>query len=119
MKPIQLFGAALLGLALPFSALAQTPAMSPAGAPVQTNPAGMPNGLNTIPAGAVPDNATTPIGSSGDRLYPVGGVPNRNVNGGTQRADQPTIGNGRPATIGGQPTRRIGKGRTSATPVRP
>ncbi|MDJ0364143.1 hypothetical protein QMK33_03190 [Hymenobacter sp. H14-R3] len=118
MKTSQLFGAALLGLAISFSAHAQTPVRSTAGAPVAPNPAGMPNGLNTVPAGAVPANATTPIGSSGGRLYPVGSVPTRNVNGGTQRADQPTIGTGRPATIGGQPTRRINKGRASSASIK-
>jgi hypothetical protein len=78
----------------------------------------MNNGMGTVPATGVPANATTPIGSSG-QLYPANGVPTRNVEGGTLRPDQPAIGNGNPASIGGQPTRNLNRGRTTTTPVRP
>ncbi|GAB3634853.1 hypothetical protein GCM10027422_04430 [Hymenobacter arcticus] len=148
MKTTQLFGAALLGLAISFSAHAQTPVVGTPGAPIAPGSpivtgsqvpntgavvpgqagmnngaivpgqAGMNNGMGTVPAGGVPANATTPIGSSG-QLYPAGGVPTRNVDGGTLRSDQPTIGNGNPATTGGQPTRRLNKARTTTAPVRP
>ena len=135
MKPTQLFGAALLGLATSFSAYAQTPVLGTPGAPVAPGTpvsAGTPvlgagavvpgqlGSLNTgsLPTGPVPASATTPMGSSG-QLYPANGVPTRNVDGGTLRADQPVIGNGNPATTGGQPTRRLNRGRTTAVPVRP
>lgn len=153
MKTTQLFGAALLGLAISFSAHAQTPVTSPTGAPVapgtpiapgssvlgtgtvvpgQTGvpstgvvvpgQAGLNNGINngmgTVPATGVPANATTPIGTSG-QTYPANGVPNRTIDAGTLRSDQPVIGSGNPATIGGQPTRRVNRARTTTTPVRP
>lgn len=145
MKTTQLLGAALLGLAISFSAHAQTGATGAPVAPgtpiapgspvlgtgtvvpgqpgmnngaVVPGQAGMNNGMGTVPAGGVPANATTPIGSSG-QLYPAGSVPTRNVDGGTLRSDQPVIGNGNPATTGSQPTRSINRNRTTTTPVRP
>ncbi len=135
MKATQFFGAALLGLVISFSAHAQTPLMGTPGTPVAPGTpvsagtpvlgagavvpgqVGSPN-TGSLPTGTVPANATTPMGSSG-QLYPANGVPARNLDGGTQRADQPIIGNGNPATTGGQPTRRLNKARTTTTPVRP
>ena len=137
MKTSHFLGAALLGLASSFSAQAQTPAIGTPGTPVTpgapaTSPTGAPvmgagtvvpgqpgtsTGMGTLPAGTVPANATTPIGSSG-QLYPAGAVPTRDVEGGTQRADQPAVGRGIPATTGGQPTRRLNRGNRSTTPNR-
>ena len=106
MNTRHLFGAALLGLATSFSALAQTPASTTAPAPVARPGTDLPTAM---PPGEVPANATMPMGTSG-QLYP-NGVPARNLNGATQRADQPVGGS--PAVTGSQPTRTINKRRTN------
>jgi len=131
MKTSQIFGLALLGLASSFSAHAQTPVVG-AGAPGATMGTGAPGtigapgnvmapgtatpgvgtampGQNTTLGGTVPASATTPIGSSG-AMYP-NGTPTRNMDGGTQRADQPMGGN--PAVTGSQQTRSLNRNRTT------
>ncbi|RZK58898.1 MAG: hypothetical protein EOO59_08105 [Hymenobacter sp.] len=60
---------------------------------------------NTVPSVA-PDNTTRPAGITGS-LY-SNGLPARNMEGGTQRADQPRSGQAIP---GAQPTKRLHKGR--------
>lgn len=118
MKPFFLIGAALIGLASGFSASAQgavgKPAARPAtGANASTTINQRRPGTDlptAVPPGAVPANATTPVGTSG-QLYP-GGVPVRNIDGGSQRADQPRSGQPLP---GSQPTRTLNKSRTSST----
>ena len=102
MKIHVFLSAALLGFLNAFSGRAQTPAASKAGTSLPS----------TVPPGMVPANATTPTGTSG-QLYPANGVPTRNIDGGTQRADQPVGGNA--AVTGSQPTKRLHKGRASAT----
>ena len=129
MKTSSFCIAALLGFAFSRPALAQvvlpgTPGGAPDGAPSTSVPVtggrpGTPIG-NTdrsavpagVPTGTVPLNATTPVGAtrSGDPIYP-NGVPARNLDGGTQRADQPRR-SGTPAVPGSQPTKRLFKGRS-------
>ncbi|MGI4872822.1 MAG: hypothetical protein ACRYFX_16815 [Janthinobacterium lividum] len=129
MKTPSFLLAALLGCALSRPAAAQvmpsgtagTPTNGTIGTPATASPGspviggtGRTDGLPTgVPAGQVPTNATTPTGISGP-LYPKG-VPTRNVDGGTQRADQPMGGmrGGMPATTGSQPTKTLRKGRRS------
>jgi hypothetical protein len=118
MKTHNLLGAALLGLVLSSTASAQTTAPGNV-----SNTAGLPstpaNGaLGPGPSGAVPTNAVTPTtvapaGTTGP-IYPTG-VPVRNLDGGTQRADQPIGGN--QAVPGAQPTKRLHKGRDKSTPT--
>jgi hypothetical protein len=117
MKMHHLLGATLLGLTLSSPALAQTTAPGNI-----SNTVGLPgtpaNGaLGPGPSGAVPTNAVTPTtvapaGTTGP-IYPTG-VPVRNLDGGTQRADQPIGGN--QATPGAQPTKRLHKGRDKSAP---
>ncbi|WP_151088997.1 hypothetical protein [Hymenobacter baengnokdamensis] len=99
-----------LGLAASLSAAAQAPVKS-----TTTHRAGGSHFntslLNTVPPGAVPANATTPTGSEG-ALYPAG-VPTRDVDAGTRRADQP-IGDNADLT-GSQPTHRLNKERAPST----
>ena len=109
MKTYQLLALPLLGLALSHAALAQT-----------TKPATLATGrpgtiTGPMPTNPVPANATTPTDADG-AIYPNPSVvPARNVNGGTQRADQPRVGSmGMPATTGSQQPYRIHKGRPSA-----
>jgi len=110
MNTRHFFGAALLGLAGSFSAYAQTPATGTAGtAPVASPGTDLPT---APPPGAVPANATTPMGTSG-QLYP-NGVPARTTDGATQRADQPVGGS--PAVTGSQPTRTLNRKRTTTRP---
>jgi hypothetical protein len=128
MKTSHFFAAALLGLATSFSAHAQTPvvgapgAIGTPGAPA-TPAAGMgtivpgqPGTMapGTVGTGVVSPNATTPMSTTGGTLYPNGGVPTRNVDGGTLRADQPMAN---PAVPGSQPTRSLNRSRTT-TPSR-
>ena len=119
MKKYNLLSTALLAGALSRPAFAQTTVPSPANV---SNTAGLPstpaNGaLGPGPSGAVPTNAVTPTTvaptAAPGPIYP-GGVPVRNVEGGTQRADQPIGGN--QATPGAQPTKRLHKGRDKSTP---
>lgn len=137
MKAKRIFAAALLGLALSFSAHAQTPVV---GTPGPTTTPGVPatpaagmgtivpgqpsatqpgTGAGALGTGAVSPSATTPVGTSGTPLYPSG-VPARNVDGGTLRADQP-VGNS--PTPGSQPTRRLNNrsrtGTTNSSTTRP
>jgi len=103
MKIPAILPVALLTLAFGYSARAQT----------TTGAAAQSGGIiNTIPPNAVPPNATTPTDAQG-AIYP-NGVPARNVNGGTQRADQPRTGGVRmPAVTGSQQPYRLHKGRPS------
>ncbi len=104
------FGATLLALAGSFSAYAQTPATGTMGtAPVASPGTDLPTAQ---PPGAVPANATTPMGTSG-QLYP-NGVPARNMNGATQRADQPVGGSS--TVTGSQPTRTLNRKRSANRP---
>lgn len=120
MKPYQLLGAALLGAALSRPASAQTTVPTPgnvsntAGLPgTPANGAAGPGPTGTAPTNAVTPTTIAPAGTS-EPIYPTG-VPARNLDGGTQRADLPIGGN--QATPGSQPTKRIHKGRP--TPARP
>ena len=117
MKTPSLFAAALLGLAASLSAHAQTPTVAmPTVAKPAASTGTLPGGTSlpsAPPPGMVPANATTPTGISG-QLYPNGEVPLRNVNGGTQRADQPR--RGRAAVSGSQQTKSLGKGRSATSP---
>jgi hypothetical protein len=106
MNTRHFFGAAVLGLAISFSAHAQAPTSAATTGPVASPGTGLPTAM---PPGEVPANATTPMGTSG-QLYP-NGVPDRNLNGATQRADQPVGGS--PAVTGSQPTRTLNKRRTN------
>ncbi len=119
MKHNNLLGAILLGLALSSPAFGQTTVPSAGNV---SNTAGLPstpaNGaLGPGPTGAVPTNAVTPTtvapAGTASPIYP-GAVPTRNLDGATQRADQPIGGN--QATPGAQPTKRIHKGRDKSTP---
>lgn len=126
MKANHFFAAALLGLATSFSAHAQTPVVGTPGAlGTPGAPATPMNGAGTIvpgqPGTTMPGtigtgtgvgtpSATTPIGTTGGTLTPNGGVPTRNVDGGTLRTDQPM---GNPAVPGSQ----RGRSRTT-TPSR-
>lgn len=112
MNTLGLFAAALLGLAASLSARAQTPTVAPPAASTGTALGGT-SLPSAAPPGRVPASATTPTGISG-QLYPNGEVPTRNVNGGTQRADQPR--RGRAAVTGSQPTKSLGKGRSAPSP---
>ncbi|RYY15012.1 MAG: hypothetical protein EOO36_13315 [Cytophagaceae bacterium] len=105
MKLYTLIGAALLGLLLNRPAAAQTPAASPR---TQRAPStGLPSA--PPPGAGVPTNATTPTGVvRAETLYP-NGVPARNVEGGTQRADQPIRRN--PPVVGGQPSKSLRRSR--------
>ncbi|RYY18699.1 MAG: hypothetical protein EOO36_07550 [Cytophagaceae bacterium] len=68
-----------------------------------------------MPTNPVPASATTPTDADGAIYANPNGVPTRNVNGGTQRADQPRVGTmGMPAVSGSQQPYRIHKGRPSA-----
>lgn len=137
MKTRSLCILALLGFAFSRPALAQvvvpgTPGATTTGVPTTTGApiggtpgtpiiggtdrsAGLPTG---VPTGTVPLNATTPIGATGtgQPIYP-NGVPARNLDGGTQRADQPRT-NGRPAVSGSQPTKSLFKKRGSTSSPR-
>lgn len=105
-----LLGAAGLALVSTFSAQAQTPAARPARAAAPATSAGS-SLPSAVPPGMVPASATTPTSTSTTGpLYPDG-VPARNVENGTQRADQPRSGN--PAVTGAQPTKRLNKRRTT------
>lgn len=114
MKIAIILTAALLSLALGRAACAQTttPATTP-GAVAQPGSLAQPGGIiSTIPPNAVSPNATTPTDAQG-AIYP-NGVPARNTNGGTQRADQPRTGGSRmPAVTGSQQPYRIHRGRPS------
>lgn len=115
MNTASFFGAALLGLAVNFSAHAQVPATGmpgavvPSGSPATRNAGavvpGQPTLSNTgsLPTGTVPQGAV-PTGT-----YP-GSLPARNLDGGTQRADQPRGTN--PAVTGSQQTRSLNRKRT-------
>jgi hypothetical protein len=114
MKTRHLLGLALLG-AIAFSrpafAQADIPTVSsvPNAAGVPAIPAatipGRPGrSTNTVPA-VTPVNGTRPSGITGS-LY-SNGLPARDIDGGTQRADQPRAGQAMP---GSQPTKRLHKG---------
>lgn len=111
MKPHIVLGAALLGLALGRPALAQTTAPH---ATRRAPSTGLPSA--PPPGSSVPANATTPTDANGAIYANPNGVPARNVNGGTQRADQPRVGSMSmpPATSGSQQPYRIHKGRPSS-----
>lgn len=115
MKTYRLFGAALLGLVLSSPAFAQADIPSVSNVP---NAAGVPS----IPASTIPgrpgrSTSTVPTVAPGNSTRPTGitgstyanGLPDRNIDGGTQRADQPRNGQAMP---GAQPTKRLHKGRT-------
>lgn len=114
MRTRHLLGIALLGAVAcshPAFAQADIPSVSstPGAAGVPTIPAaGIPGrpgrSTNTVPTVA-PENSTRPAGITGS-VYPAG-LPARNVDGGTQRADQPRVGQ---AVPGSQPTKRLHKG---------
>ena len=124
MKASHFFAATLLGLAASFSAHAQTPvvgapgAIGTPGAPATpangagTVVPGQPGtmGSGTMSTGVASPNVTTPMNTTGGTLNPNGGVPARNVDGGTLRTDQPMAN---PAAPGSQPTRSINRSRTS------
>jgi hypothetical protein len=129
------FFAALLGLATSFSAHAQTPvlgapgAIGTPGAPstpvtgagtiVPGQPGTMAPGTVGAGTGVMSPNATTPMGTTGGTLSPNGGMPTRNVDGGTLRSDQPMTN---PAVPGSQSTRSRTRTTTpsrGATTVRP
>lgn len=115
MKTYTLLGAALLALAFSRPALAQNDLPSISNVP---NAAGVPaipassipgrpgRSTNTVPT-VTPVNGTRPAGITGS-LY-SNGLPARSIDGGTQRADQPRVGQ---AVPGAQPTKRLHKGRT-------
>jgi hypothetical protein len=114
MKTRHLLGLALLGavaFSRPAFAQADIPTVSsvPNAAGVPAIPAatipGRPGrSTNTVPA-VTPINGTRPVGITGS-LY-SNGLPARNMDGGTQRADQPRAGQAMP---GSQPTKRLHKG---------
>ncbi|RYY17795.1 MAG: hypothetical protein EOO36_09210 [Cytophagaceae bacterium] len=118
MKTRNLIGTALLAVAFSSPAFAQADIPSVSSTP---NAAGVPSipaatipgrpgrSTNTVPE-VTPINGTRPAGITGS-LY-SNGLPDRNMNGGTQRADQPR--NGQPMS-GAQPTKRLHKGRTRST----
>lgn len=110
MKIATILTVSLLSVALGRSACAQTTTPS---AVAQPGSLAQPGGIiSTIPPTAVSPNATTPTDAQG-AIYP-NGVPARNTNGGTQRADQPRTGGVRmPAVTGSQQPYRIHKGRPS------
>jgi hypothetical protein len=128
MKTTHFFAAALLGLATSFAAHAQTPVVGApgaigtpgapatpvtgAGAIVPGQPGTMAPGTVGAGTGTVSPNATTPMSTSGGTLYPNGGVPTRNVDGGTLRSDQPMAN---PAVPGSQPTRSLNRSRSTST----
>ena len=114
MKLHHLLGAALLGVvgfSRPAFAQADIPTVStvPNASGVPAIPAssipGRPGrSTNTVPTVA-PENGTRPAGITGS-VYSTG-LPARNMDGGTQRADQPRVGQ---AVPGSQPTKRLHKG---------
>jgi len=109
-----LLGAALLGLASCLSARAQAPRISrpPAAAPAPA-PGQVPTDVMARP---VPANATTPTSpESASPLYTNEMPPARNIDAGSQRADQPVYGNGKPAIPGSYNTRSINRKRTTTT----
>ncbi|TVT38435.1 hypothetical protein FNT36_19790 [Hymenobacter setariae] len=113
MKTHLSLGAALLGLVLSSPAFAQADIPSVSSAP---NAAGVPSipaatipgrpgrSTSTVPTVA-PENSTRPTGITGSTY--ANGLPDRNIDGGTQRADQPRNGQAIP---GAQPTKRLHKG---------
>lgn len=115
MKAYQLLGAVLLGavaFSRPACAQADIPSISnvPNASGVPSIPAssipGRPGrSTNTVPTVA-PENSTRPAGITGS-VYSTG-LPARDMDGGTQRADQPRVGQ---AVSGSQPTKRLHKGR--------
>ena len=114
MKTRSLIAAALLGLVCSSPAFAQAdiPSIStvPNASGVPTIPAaGIPGqpgrSTSTVPTVA-PSGTTRPTGISGS-LY-SNGLPARDVDAGTQSADQPRSGQAIP---GAQPTKRLHKGR--------
>jgi hypothetical protein len=111
MKIATILTAAFLSLALGRAACAQT--TTSGAAAQQPGSLAQPGGIiSTIPPNAVSPNATTPTDAQG-AIY-SNGVPARNTNGGTQRADQPRMGDTRmPAVNGSQQPYRIHKGRPS------
>ncbi|MGI4734474.1 MAG: hypothetical protein ACRYG7_04775 [Janthinobacterium lividum] len=111
-----LFGAALLGVASCLSARAQAPRVSsPSAATVAPAPAPG-QAPADIMARPVPANATNPTSpESASPMYTNGMPPARNIDAGTQRADQPVYGNGKPAIPGSYNTRSINRKRTATT----
>jgi len=113
MKTLRLLGAALLGLVLSSPAFAQAdvPSVSsvPNAAGVPSIPAatipGRPGRSTSTTPTVVPVNGTRPTGITGSTY--ANGLPDRNIDGGTQRADQPRPGQAMP---GAQPTKRLHKG---------
>ncbi len=117
MKTLHSLGAALLGLALSSPAFAQADIPSVSSVP---NAAGVPNipastipgrpgrSTSTVPT-VTPDNSIRPTGITGSTY--ANGLPDRNIDGGTQRADQPRNGQAIP---GAQPTKRLHKGQSRA-----
>lgn len=114
MKTRHLLGLALLGAVVfsrPAFAQADIPTVStvpnasgvPA-IPAATIPGRPGRSTNTVPTVA-PENGTRPAGITGS-VYSTG-LPARNMEGGTQRADQPRAGQAMP---GSQPTKRLHKG---------
>jgi hypothetical protein len=136
MKISHFFAAALLGLATSFTAHAQTPvvgapgAIGTPGAPatpttgagtiVPGQPGMMTPGNVGAGTGVIVPGASAPIGTTGGTLSPNGSLPNRNVDGGTLRTDQPMAN---PAMPGSQSTRGLNRSRTTTpsrgTTVRP
>lgn len=112
MSPRLLLPTLLLGLALGRPALAQTPATPATPAVPQTgsvSDAG--RSISTLPAPSVPSypNGYTDkhLGGATNATFP-NGLPERNIDNGTRRNDQPRAGQAIP---GAQPTRSIFKGR--------
>ena len=114
MKTSVLCGAALLGLVLSRPAFAQAdiPSVSSAAnaagvpsIPASTIPGRPGRSTSTVPTVA-PENSTRPTGITGSTYS--NGLPDRNIDGGTQRADQPRNGQAMP---GAQPTKRLHKGK--------
>ena len=114
MKTHQLLAIALLSVAFSRPAFAQADVPSISSTP---NASGVPSipassipgrpgrSTSTVPTVA-PENGTRPAGITGS-VYSTG-LPARNMDGGTQSADQPRAGQ---AVPGSQPTKRLHKGR--------
>jgi len=109
MKVQYLFATALLGLAIAFSAHAQTPAAGslPATAPA---PSAVPR---TILANPVPTSATTPTSPETARPLYTNGVPARDVDAGPQHINR--LYGGKAAVSGSHETRSLNRKRTTTT----
>lgn len=117
MRTRYFLGAVLLGVVSCFSARAQAPVVS--STPATAAPATTTTPPTNVMANPVPANATTPTSPlTADPLYSGGtSLPARNLDGGTQRADQPRAG--RAAVPGSQDKRSLNRKRTGTTITQP